>query len=398
MAALKTAQGPMRFNNTQLAFSDRTNAEVRKAKWLFTLVSSPTLVKVGKVMLNLAFALRLPVKGMVKATVFSHFCGGEDIAQCENTISRLHRSGIKSLLDFSAEGKDTEADHDRVMHEVMLTIHHAANDHRVPFAVFKCTGMVRFALLEKVAAQSQLTPTERDEWHRARGRIVRLCEEAYRCKVPIFVDAEESWIQPAIDQLCDEMMARFNHQTAIVLNTIQLYRHDRLQFLKNSHAKAIAQGYRLGVKLVRGAYMEKERDRAAKLGYPSPIQDNKANTDRDFDAAVDFCLAHLSSITVFIGTHNEHSNARAAEAMKTMNLHANDRSVWFGQLLGMSDNISYALAHEGHNVVKYVPYGPVADVMPYLIRRAEENTSVAGQTGRELTLIKTEEKRRKSAR
>lgn len=388
----------MRFDNTQLAFSDRTNAEVRKAKWLFTLVSSPLLVRAGKVLLELAFALRLPVKGIVRATVFSHFCGGEDIAQCENTIARLHRSGIKSLLDFSAEGKDTEADHDRVMHEVMLTIHHAANDLRVPFAVFKCTGLVRFDLLEKVAAQTELNPTERNDWQRGRNRIVRLCEEAARCKVPIFIDAEESWIQPAIDQLCEEMMARFNRQSAIVLNTLQLYRHDRLQYLKESHTKALAQGYHLGVKLVRGAYMEKERERAAKMGYPSPIQATKADTDRDFDAGVDYCLSNLDTVTVFIGTHNEHSNARAAEAMANLGLHANHRSVWFGQLLGMSDNISYALAHQGHNVVKYVPYGPVADVMPYLIRRAEENTSVAGQTGRELALIKAEEQRRKMAR
>lgn len=386
----------MRFDDTSVAFSDRTDAEVRRAKWLFTLVGSPTLVKVGSPLLNLALRLHLPVKGLIKGTVFEHFCGGEDILSCSNTVDRLYRSRIHSLLDFSAEGKDTEADHDRVMREVMLTIHNAADDRRIPFAVFKCTGLVRFGLLEKLSAGYPLTQEESTEWNRARGRVVRLCEEAARCDVPIFMDAEESWIQDAIDRLAHEMMALHNKQKVVVHNTVQLYRHDRLHHLREAHSNAQKGGYIYGVKLVRGAYMEKERERAAKLGYPSPIHADKAGTDRDFDSATEYCLAHLASVSVFIGTHNERSCATASERMRATKMRADDRDVWFGQLLGMSDNISYTLAQAGHNVVKYVPYGPVADVMPYLIRRAEENTSIAGQTGRELSLIRREIKRRKA--
>lgn len=386
----------MRFDDTSVAFSDRTDAEVRRAKWLFTLVGSPTLVKVGSPLLNLALRLHLPVKGLIRNTVFGHFCGGEDIPSCSDTVDRLYRSRIHSLLDFSAEGKDTEADHDRVLREVMLTIHNAADDRRIPFAVFKCTGLVRFGLLLRLSAGDPLTQEEKTEWGRARGRVVRLCEEAARCNVPIFIDAEESWIQGAIDHLAHEMMALHNGQKAIVHNTVQLYRHDRLQHLHEAHAKAQKEGYIYGVKLVRGAYMEKERERAAKFGYPSPIHADKAATDRDFDAAVQYCLDNLAGVSVFIGTHNENSCATASERMLEARLRADDRHVWYGQLLGMSDNISYTLAQAGHNVVKYVPYGPVADVMPYLIRRAEENTSIAGQTGRELGLIRREIERRKT--
>jgi proline dehydrogenase len=386
----------MRFDDTSVAFSDRTDAEVRRAKWLFTLVGSPTLVKMGSPLLNLALRLHLPVKGLIRSTVFSHFCGGEDIPSCSVTVDRLYRSHIHSLLDFSAEGKDTEDDHDRVMREVMLTIHNAADDRRIPFAVFKCTGLVRFGLLEKLSGGGPLTQEEKTEWSRARGRVVRLCEEAARCNVPIFIDAEESWIQDAIDLLAHEMMALHNRQKAIVHNTVQLYRNDRLQHLYKAHATAKNEGYIYGVKLVRGAYMEKERERAAKHGYPSPIHVDKASTDRDFDQAVEHCLAHVSEISVFIGTHNENSCETASGRLLSLGKRPDERHVWFGQLLGMSDNISYALAQAGHNVVKYVPYGPVADVMPYLIRRAEENTSIAGQTGRELSLIRREIERRKT--
>lgn len=387
----------IRFDDTTIAFADRTDAEVRRAKWLFTLVGNPTMVKVGSLLLNLVQRLHLPVKGILRSTVFSHFCGGEDIPSCSDTVDRLYRSRIHSLLDFSAEGKDTEADHDRVMQQVMLTIHNAADDRRIPFAVFKCTGMVRLSLLERLASGAALAPDDEAEWKRARSRMVRLCEEASRCNVPIFIDAEESWIQQPIDQLAEEMMALHNRGRAIVHNTLQLYRHDRLEHLHGAHTRAARGGYVYGVKLVRGAYMEKERERAAKHGYPSPIHTDRVSTDRDFDLAASYCLSHLEQISVFIGTHNENSCATAAADMHLHGIRPDERHVWFGQLLGMSDNISYTMAQTGHNVVKYVPYGPVADVMPYLIRRAEENTSMAGQTGRELSLIRRELVRRKAA-
>ena len=283
------------------------------------------------------------------------------------------------------------------MEEILRTVAVAKDRKEIPFSVFKPTGICRFALLEKKSA-STLNDAEQAEWARVEARMLRLCQAAYDAGEPILVDAEESWIQPAIDALVERMMERFNRERAIVYNTVQLYRHDRLAYLKAAHERAVKGGYFIGMKLVRGAYMEKERARAAEQGYPDPIQPDKAASDRDYDAALRFCVEHIDRISVVAGTHNERSSLLLARLMQERGLAHNDPRIHFSQLLGMSDNISYNLAAAGYNVAKYVPYGPVREVLPYLIRRAQENTSARGQTGRELGLILTEQKRRRSGR
>jgi proline dehydrogenase len=293
------------------------------------------------------------------------------------------------------EGKEAEEEFDKTAGETLDTIKRAAGDSNIPFCVFKVTGLARFALLEKVSAQAQLNTQEEKEWQKVKDRVLRICAQAAATGVPIFIDAEESWIQGAIDALADEMMSRFNKQKAIVYNTVQLYRKDRLEFIKKSHSLAQKNTYLLGLKLVRGAYMEKERERATAMNYQNPIQNSKEDSDRDYNAALDYCLEHINEIAICAGTHNEKSSLHLVELMKKFKVPANDNRVYFSQLLGMSDHISYNLAQAGYNVAKYVPYGPVKDVLPYLIRRAEENTSVKGQTGRELSLIIKEKERRK---
>lgn len=386
------------FDNTEIAFSGRSDAELSRAELLFKLVGSPTLVKVGKSALELALSLHLPVSGIIRSTVFNHFCGGESIADCESSIERLHKAGIFTLLDYSAEGKSTEKDFDRTCEQVVMTIIRGSEDVRIPFAVFKATGLMRASLLEKVSTGKALEPHQKVEWDSAMSRVRRICQSASNNKMPVLVDAEESWIQPAIDAFVVQMMREFNRNEVIVYNTYQLYRTDRLAFLKQDHANAKAQGYLLGAKLVRGAYMEKENDRAKKKGYPSPIHTTKSATDLDYDAAVEYCLDQADSVRLVIGSHNESSSMLGANLMLAKGLDINDRRIYFSQLYGMGDHISYNLAHAGHNVVKYVPYGPVKLVMPYLIRRAEENTSVAGQVGRELSLILKEKQRRRAQR
>jgi proline dehydrogenase len=307
----------------------------------------------------------------------------------------LRKFGIGTILDYSVEGKESEADFENTKAEIILTVQEAARQSSIPFSVFKITGIARFSLLEKVNAKQSLSETEKLEWERVQARVDAICAHAAQLAVPIFIDAEDSWIQDAIDGLADAMMAKYNTSSAIVYNTIQLYRHDRLAFLKTSHQKALQHNYFLGVKLVRGAYMEKERTRAVELGYIDPIQPNKEASDRDFDLAVNYCLDNIDRIAVCAGTHNEKSSLQLATAMESRNIARNDKRVFFAQLFGMSDHISYNLANAGFNVAKYLPYGPIREVIPYLIRRAQENTSVKGQTGRELTLILREMQRRK---
>ena len=385
------------FDNTQTAFSDRTDRELNHAHLLFRLVGSPTLVKLGKLALNVALSLKLPVKGIIRATVFNHFCGGEHITDCESTIERLHSSGVFTLLDYSAEGKETTADFEYAATETIAAIRMAHQDPRVPFSVFKPTGIIPYRLLAKKNAHSKLSEEEELEWKLAMERITMICEASKENNVPIFIDAEETWFQDAIDRLAEELMRKYNTEKAMVYNTIQLYRKDRLHYLKESFAQAQQDGYKLGVKLVRGAYMEKERERAKEQGYPSPIHESKADTDRDYDLALQFCIENHPHIHVLAGTHNEKSSKYLTELMAEKNLQATDAHIFFSQLYGMSDNISFNLASNKYNVVKYVPYGPVLEVMPYLIRRAEENTSIAGQTGRELSLIIKEKARRKAS-
>jgi proline dehydrogenase len=331
----------------------------------------------------------------LRGNIFKQFCGGETIVQCGRAVESLGKFNIGTILDYSVEGKENEADFENTKAEIMLTVQEASRSKSIPFSVFKITGIARFELLEKMNDLSPLSSTEKLEWERVEARVDAICAHAAKHKVPIFIDAEDSWIQDAIDRLADSMMARYNTEQAIVYNTIQLYRHDRLAFLKTSHQKAIDQHYFLGVKLVRGAYMEKERTRALSMGYIDPIQPTKEASDRDFDLAVAYCLDNIDRIAVCAGTHNEESSLRLASAIDARKLNRNDKRIFFAQLFGMSDHISYNLANAGFNVAKYLPYGPIREVIPYLIRRAQENTSVKGQTGRELSLIQKEMKRRR---
>ena len=383
------------FDNTEIAFASKSDADLNRSYLLFTMVSRTTWVKIGKRFTNIAFSLRLPIAGLIKATIFKQFCGGENIDDCANAIKALGDYKIGTILDYSVEGKEAEEEFDKTAGETLDTIKRAAGDSNIPFCVFKVTGLARFALLEKVSAQAQLNTQEEKEWQKVKDRVLRICAQAAATGVPIFIDAEESWIQSAIDALADEMMSQFNKQKAIVYNTVQLYRKDRLEFIKKSHSLAQKNAYLLGLKLVRGAYMEKERERATAMNYQNPIQNSKEDSDRDYNAALDYCLEHINEIAICAGTHNEKSSLHLVELMKKFKVPANDNRVYFSQLLGMSDHISYNLAQAGYNVAKYVPYGPVKDVLPYLIRRAEENTSVKGQTGRELSLIIKEKQRRK---
>ncbi|MFN4812704.1 MAG: proline dehydrogenase family protein [Bacteroidota bacterium] len=383
------------FDNTEIAFASKSDADLNRSYLLFTMVSRTSWVKIGKRFTNIAFSLRLPISGLIKATIFKQFCGGENIDDCANAIKALGDYKIGTILDYSVEGKEAEEEFDKTAGETLDTIKRAAGDSNIPFCVFKVTGLARFALLEKVSAQAQLNTQEEKEWQRVKDRVLRICAQAATTGVPIFIDAEESWIQGAIDALADEMMSQFNKQKAIVYNTVQLYRKDRLEFIKKSHSLAQKNTYLLGLKLVRGAYMEKERERATTMNYQNPIQNSKEDSDRDYNAALDYCLEHINEIAICAGTHNEKSSLHLVELMKKFKVPANDNRVYFSQLLGMSDHISYNLAQAGYNVAKYVPYGPVKDVLPYLIRRAEENTSVKGQTGRELSLIIKEKQRRK---
>ncbi|MBI4931568.1 MAG: proline dehydrogenase family protein [Bacteroidetes bacterium] len=385
------------FDNTQVAFSSRSDKDLKGSYWLFRLISNPALVSIGKVLTNIALAIRFPIKWIVKPTIFRQFCGGETVEESRKKINDLARFNIKSVLDYSAEGKESEEDFDRCTEECISIINEAKHNRNIGFSVFKPTGIARFELLEKVSAIGiVLTEIEKKEFDRVHERFNRICKASYDTGVPVFVDAEESWIQRAVDGLINEMMKLYNKEKAIVYNTFQLYRTDRLEYLIDCFLHAKNGNYFLGAKLVRGAYLEKERERALKMNYKSPINDTKELTDSMYDGAIRFCMAHLDRISFCCASHNEKSSMLAVELMKEKNLFANHPNIYFSQLLGMSDTISYNLALAGYNVSKYVPYGPVRDVIPYLIRRAQENTSVKGQTGRELGLILKERERRKN--
>lgn len=385
---------PLSFENTEIAFRSKSNSELKKSYYMFRLIGNPGFVNFGKVMTNLAIRLGIPIGWAIRKNIFRHFCGGENIAECAEATRILDQFHIGTILDYSVEGKESEKDFDRTRDETLQTIRTADGNPHIPFCVFKVTGIARFALLEKVNAREKLSDEEIAEWQRVRSRVDDICALAHKTGTPLFIDAEDSWIQDAIDGLVDEMMEKYNRDKAIVFNTVQLYRHDRLAFLKTSYQRAESQGYYLGLKLVRGAYMEKERARAAEKGYRDPIQPDKASSDRDFNAALDFCVEHINRIAICAGTHNEESSMYLVKKMQENGLAKNDKRIYFAQLFGMSDHISFNLADAGYNVAKYVPYGPIKDVVPYLIRRAQENTSVKGQTGRELSLIKKEMTRR----
>ena len=385
---------PLNFNDTAIAFQYRSNKQLKRAQFLFSSMSSPTLTSIGMGLTKFAMSWGLPVKGLVKRTIFEQFCGGETIEEAAVTANALAKFGVGIILDYSVEGKEEEAEFDRAVQEFIKAIQFAAAQKNIPFISVKITGFARFGLLEQLHSGTTLSTDEQAEWERVQKRILDICVVAAASNVMVLIDAEESWIQAPVDLLADDMMARFNTTTPIIFNTFQMYRHDRLEFLYASAPKAESAGYILGAKLVRGAYMEKERARALENGYTSPIQSSKEATDKDYDAGVLYCLERIEKIAVFIGTHNEQSCLKAAEYMQAHNIPATHPHVWFSQLYGMSDNISFNLAHAGYHVAKYLPYGPVKDVVPYLMRRAQENTSVAGQTGRELGLINKELKRR----
>lgn len=385
------------FENTEIAFGGKSNSDLTWSYRLFNLMGKPWLVKFGKVATNVSFKLHLPIKGMIKATIFKQFCGGETIKDCEQKTADLGKFNIGTILDYSVEGKTSNEDLDQSKDEIIKTILKAKTSKDIPFSVFKPTGIARFDLLERTNdITSELTQEDKQELAKAMLRVDAICKAAYDSKVPLFIDAEDSWIQDGIDRMVNAMMAKYNKEEVIIYNTIQMYRHDRLDFLKKSHQKAKAGGYKIGMKIVRGAYMEKERERAQKMNYTDPINPNKPATDICYDDAVKYCLENLNDISFCAGTHNENSSAKLAQLINDHNIDKTDKRVYFAQLLGMSDHISFNVAHNGYNVAKYVPYGPIEEVMPYLIRRAEENTSVAGQMGRELSLIVKEKARRKA--
>jgi proline dehydrogenase len=390
----KSKMSKISFDNTEIAFKAKSTSDLQKSYWLFKLVSNNVLVKLGPTLLKIAFFLRLPIKSIIKNTIFEQFCGGESIKDCEGRIQSLAKYNVQTILDYSVEGVSSKENFDLTANEIIKTIERAKGDENIPFAVFKTSGLARIKLLEKVSSNISLNENEKREFELLKDRVKIICQKAYDLDVRIFIDAEESWIQNTIDDLATSMMRKYNTEKAIVYNTLQMYRWDRIAFLKQSYADAENGNYYLGLKIVRGAYMEKERERAEQLGYSSPIQKDKRSCDKDYDLALAYCINHIDKIALCAGTHNEESSLELIDLMRENNILKDDKRVYFSQLLGMSDHISFNLADEGYNVVKYMPYGPVKQVMPYLIRRAQENTSISGQTGRELNLIIKEKTRR----
>jgi proline dehydrogenase len=386
------------FNNTEVAFSLKSDTELDRAYFLFRMIDNQPLVRIGTAVTNFAIKAHLPVEGLIRATVFDHFCGGVNEVDCLSVVDKMFTKGVSSVLDYSVEGKEEEEQFDAALKMTLKTIEFAKEREAIPFAVFKPTGFGRLDLYEKVGSKMELTESETFEWNRVVARFDKVCSEAFQKNVPLLIDAEESWMQNAADDLVTQMMRKYNKEKAIVFNTLQMYRWDRLDYLKNLHQLAKTEGFYIGMKIVRGAYMEKENLRAEEKGYPTPICESKEATDLNYDAAIHYMVENIDRMTIFAGTHNELSSYKLMEFMKELNLEKKDARVWFGQLYGMSDNISYNLSANGYNNAKYLPFGPVRDVMPYLIRRAEENTSVAGQTSRELKLITAERNRRKEKR
>jgi proline dehydrogenase len=390
------------FDNTENAFAYKTDKELKKAKFLFTTMGYPLFVPIGTRLTPLLIKGRLPfIRRIVRNTIFKQFVGGETLEETAAVGNVLGKYGVQVILDYGVEGKEGEENFDRATDEFIKVINYASTQKNIPFISIKVTGFARFSLLETLNEAPRLRSGVHDhedevaEWERVKDRMYAICAAAANNNIGVLVDAEESWIQDPVDRLTMEMMEEFNKGKVVVYNTIQLYRHDRLQFLKLSHKIAQQNDFLLGVKLVRGAYMEKERNRATNRGYPSPIQANKEASDADFNAAVEYCINNIDSIGFIVASHNEESNLKAYDLLEEKGIAHNHPHLHFSQLYGMSDNITFNLAKEGCSVSKYLPFGPIGDVVPYLMRRAQENSSVSGQTGRELTLIKRELKRRK---
>ncbi len=383
------------FENVSIAFSSKSDKQLKKAYYLFSLMNRKWLVNIGKFGINLGFALRLPIAGIIHKTIYDQFCGGIDIEDSQGTIDELAKFNIGSILDYSVEGADNDMGFEETTQEIIRTIDRSSGDEDIPFCVFKITGIAMTDVFAKVQNKEKLSEKEEASFNASKERIESICKYAYEKNVRIFVDAEESWIQETVDIIVYEMMAKYNKKEAIVYNTYQMYRSDMFDNLKEAHKRAVNHGYHLGVKLVRGAYMEKEAERAERLGYPNPIQPSKAATDLDYNRALEYCIENISNIGLCSGSHNQYSNYFLTVLMEKYKISPEDERIYFAQLYGMSDNISFNLADKGYKVAKYVPYGPVKAVMPYLLRRAEENTAMAGQSSREFLLIKEEIQRRK---
>ena len=384
------------FNDLKVAFEDKSDRDLNRAYILFKTISNPLISKTLTICLRIGIWMRLPIKSIIKATVYKHFCGGTTIENSKKIIDKLWMSNIGTILDFSAEGKESEIDFNNVMKETIESLHKAKKTQKIPFSVFKPSGLARFKILEKISVGTKLSTEEEKEKIAFEKRVEYICEISSQNKVPIFIDAEESWIQNAIDNIALKMMRKFNKQQSWVFNTIQVYRKDRITYLQDLLNNAKKNNFLIGIKLVRGAYHEKEIERAKKMGYPCPLHKIKQNTDNDYNRALEICIKNIDSISICAGTHNEESSRLLINLLKKYNISKNDQRVYFSQLLGMSDHISYNAAKQGFNVAKYVPYGPIKDVLPYLIRRAEENTAISGQMGRELSNIIAEQKRRKN--
>ncbi|GJQ04989.1 proline dehydrogenase family protein [Capnocytophaga canimorsus] len=384
------------FNDTKTAFSLKNNFELGRAYWLFRFMGNNTLISIGTALTNFSLKMYLPVEWLIKKTVFNQFCGGISQQDCEKVIENMYEKGVSSVLDYSVEGKAEESSFDDTLSKTLETIEFSKNHSGVPFAVFKPTGFGKFAIFQKITEKKPLTLEEQQAWERIVARFDKACSKAAELGIPIMIDAEESWMQTAADDLAEQMMRKYNKEKTIVYNTLQMYRHDRLAYLKQLHDRAIADNFYIGLKIVRGAYMEKENERAKENNYLSPICASKPATDENYNAAIRYILEHIDRIALFAGTHNEDSSALILNLMKEKGLNTHDSRIWLGQLYGMSDHISFNVAKLGYNTAKYLPFGPVREVMPYLIRRAQENTSVAGQMGRELTLLKKEYNRRKT--
>lgn len=387
----------VQFEDTATAFSYKSNAELKKANFIFTLVNNPFISTLATGAVRLGLFLQLPIKGLIRKTVFDHFCGGETTEQCTPIVKKLRACHVGAILDYSVEGAKTEEGFDKTMNEILHTFDASKANGAIPFGVFKMTGLADTDLLEKINSKQTLSANEQAAFERVRNRVDKICAKAHAYKVHVLIDAEETWIQDPIDQLAYEMMRKYNTSSAIVFNTFQMYRANMLTSMRNAFHEATMHNYFLGVKMVRGAYMEKERERAEKMSYPDPIQPSKQGTDDAFNKGLTFCIDNKQRVSLMCGSHNDYSNQYLTVLMEKHSMKRNDERVWFAQLFGMSDHISFNLAKEGYNVAKYVPYGPVEAVIPYLLRRADENTSVAGQSSRELMLIRKELKRRKSA-
>lgn len=389
-------ESKVQFDDTAIAFSYKTDAELRKANFIFSLVNNPLISSLATGAVKLGLFLHLPINGLIKRTVFSHFCGGETIEQCNEIVEKLGDYHVGAILDYSVEGGNAEEGFDKTAQETLQTIEAFKKNKSIPFCVFKMTGIADAGLLAKVQAKEKLTAEEEGAFNRVRNRVESICKKAHEYRAKVLIDAEDSWIQNPIDQLAYEMMEKYNKESAIVFNTYQMYRTDMLTNLRNAFHDATMNSYYLGVKMVRGAYMEKERERAGKMGYSDPIHPSKQATDDAFNKGLAFCLDNKQRISLMCGSHNDYSNQYLTVLMEKHSMKNNDDRVWFAQLYGMSDPISFNLAKAGYNVAKYVPYGPIESVIPYLLRRADENTSVAGQSSRELMMIRKELKRRKS--